>query len=134
MAFQQKEERKPWSNISEPSRVKALRDLTEGQQDFDVFTPCTSPILTCSETTLRFSNYESSQSIKIIDLERNKRVKQVVSDFNDQTVCKTATGDNVYIQFCLFSSNCTNRKTISIVAPTGDKQQLAKLTDIAVFI
>lgn len=35
-AFQQKEERKPWSNISEPSRVKALRDFTEGQLDFDV--------------------------------------------------------------------------------------------------
>lgn len=73
MAFYQKEKKKPRSDISEPSRVKVLTDLTEGQTD--VLTPCTSPILACSETTLKFSNYESSQSITIIDLERNKRVK-----------------------------------------------------------
>lgn len=31
MAFYQKEKKKPRSDISEPSRVKVLTDLTEGQ-------------------------------------------------------------------------------------------------------
>lgn len=36
MVFQQKEERKLWFNILELLRVKVLRDLIEGQLNFDV--------------------------------------------------------------------------------------------------